>query len=236
MSTVNLSKVTVNLSKGEKINLSKQSDGLKKVMIGLGWDPVDRNAFEEVKVTVKPGFFGKLLGQTEREEIKRVPTFSSSEDIDCDAWVALLTSKNTLENFNFSKHTIYYGHLTFKEDIIQHHGDNLTGEGDGDDEEITINLDKIPAEYNQILIGVTIYCAKSRRQSFDQIKNTFVRVVDTKTNFEICRFNQSDLSIKGATNFIAGVLTRESGEWQFEAIGSADTSNDIKEGIINYIK
>ena len=213
MSTVNLTKQTVNLSKGQKVNLSKtaENNSLDSVMVALGWDPVG----------TKPGFLGKLFGKK---------STANTPDIDCDAWVALFDKKgNKIE-------TIYYGNRHYDNDKIYHHGDNLTGAGDGDDEQITIKLSQLNDKVYEILVGVTIYSAKSRNQSFGMIENLFARVVDNKDNFEICRFDTKDFSgSKDDTNFIVGRFVLDS-EWNFEAIGTSDKSATIAEAVSKYKK
>jgi stress response protein SCP2 len=234
MATVDLSKKTVNLSKGEKINLSKSNEsGLKSVMIGLGWDPAE-NGFIEREVTKEPGFIGKLFGAKPTTVTERVRA-KSVGDIDCDAWLALLKDGKLAD----SKDIIYYGKKELTENgntVIKHHGDNLTGEGDGDDEEITIDLSQLPNRYNGIIIGVTIYQGKQRHQSFGIIKNTFVRVVDEKDNFEICRFDQGQMADnKDSLTFIAGKLYKDKGEWQFEAVGKCTMDETISEAASHYM-
>lgn len=227
MGAVNLSKQTVNLSKGELVNLSKSSEGLKKVMIGLGWDEAEKGYVTE-KYIRQPGIIGRLLGQKPVEAERQVYV-GNSDSIDCDAWVALMHDGKFSGNVS---DIVYYGSLIWKNKsgdiVIQHHGDNLTGEGDGDDEEISIDLSKIPSEYNCILVGVTIYRGLEKSQSFDMIKNTFVRIVDEKDGFEICRYNQADMAgAPGAITFIAGELYKDKGEWQFKAMGEGNKDRDI---------
>lgn len=232
MSTVNLSKQTVNLSKGEKINLSKASDGLKKVMIGLGWDPAKPEE-KVVEQIVNPGFIARLFGAQPKVVRQTISASESTDNIDCDAWVALL------KNGKFdgkSSNIVYYGNLSYTDDqgnvVIMHHGDNLTGDGDGDDEEITIDLTKIPEEFNCILVGVTIYRGFDRHQTFDNIKNTFIRLVDKRDGFEICRYNQIEMAEdKGSYTFIAGELYKDKGEWQFKAMGNGTKDKSIKDAV-----
>jgi len=233
MGTINLSKQTVNLSKGEKINLSKSSDtGLKSIMVGLGWDPAEDEYIERT-VTREPGFIGKLFGAKPTTVTERVKTRSVG-DIDCDAWLALLkdgvlTSENDI---------IYYGRKELHHNgnrVIWHHGDNLTGEGAGDDEQITIDLKGLPDTVNGIVIGVTIYQGKNRNQSFGIIKNTFVRVVDESNNFEICRFDQGQMADnKDSLTFIAGKLYKDKGEWQFQAEGKCTMDDNIATAASHY--
>ena len=235
MGTVDLSKHTVNLSKGDKINLSKSAEGLSKIMVGLGWDPASDEVTREVTETIKPGFLGRLFGAQEKTVTRQVVVRSNmGETIDCDAWLALLRNGKLVDNDDI----IYYGNKDFYahgENVVHHHGDNLTGEGDGDDEQITINLEDLPAKYDSIVVGVTIYRGKEKNQSFGGLKNTFVRVVDERDGFEICRFNQSEMAEnKDAITFIAGKLFKDKGEWQFKAIGKGTLDKSISEAAAHY--
>lgn len=235
MSTVDLSKHTVNLSKGEKINLSKSAEGLSKIMVGLGWDPATDEQVQQVTEVIKPGFLGRLFGAQERTVTRNVVTRTSSGDtIDCDAWLALLQNGKLKD----SDDIVYYCRKDFMVSgnaVVYHHGDNLTGEGDGDDEQITINLKDLPSQYDSIVIGVTIYRGAEKNQSFGSIKNTFVRVVDERDGFEICRFNQSEMAEnKDAITFIAGKLYKDKGEWQFTATGKGTMDKSISEAAAHY--
>lgn len=236
MSTVDLSKKTINLSKGEKINLSKSAEGLTKIMVGLGWDPAEDDYTEEITEVIKPGFIGKLFGAKERTVTKTVTVRNSNnETIDCDAWLALLQGGKLVDNNDI----IYYAHKDFFNNdgdrVVHHHGDNLTGEGEGDDEQITINLKGLPAKYDSIVIGVTIYRGAEKRQSFGSIRNTFIRVVDDRDGFEICRFDQAEVAEnKDAITFIAGKLYKDKGEWQFTATGKGTKDKSIGEAASHY--
>lgn len=227
MASVDLTKKTVNLSKGELVNLSKSSNGLKKIMIGLGWDPAEASYTETITEHVKPGFIGRIFGAQERDVQRTVTRRTNADTIDCDAWLALLSGGKLTDSDNI----VYYGNKDIRidgENVVHHHGDNLTGEGEGDDEQITINLDKLDSNIDSIVVGVTIYHAVQKHQTFGGIKNTFVRVVDDKDGFEICRFNQADMAEnKDATTFIAGKLYKDKGEWQFKAIGKGTKDPDI---------
>lgn len=101
---------------------------------------------------------------------------------------------------------------------IQHTGDNLTGEGDGDDESINVNLLKVPADVTRLVVAVTIHEAEQRKQNFGMVSNAFMRIVNSKTNKEIARF---DLSEDASTNtaMIFGELYRHNNEWKFKAVG-----------------
>jgi len=116
------------------------------------------------------------------------------------------------------KHFVFYGNLTSPESGIVHNGDNLTGEGDGDDETITVNLAAVPADIDKIVFPVSIYEAEQRTQSFGQVRNAFIRVVNTVNGDELSRY---DLAEDAATEtaMVFGELYRNAAEWKFRAVG-----------------
>ncbi len=114
---------------------------------------------------------------------------------------------------------IFYGNLKHVSESVEHLGDNLTGEGDGDDEEIKIDLSKVPADVAKIDFTVTIYDADKRNQNFGQVSNAFIRIVDEANNTELIRYDLGeDFSIETAV--VVAELYRHNGEWKFNAIGS----------------
>ncbi|HET6747543.1 MAG TPA: TerD family protein [Candidatus Saccharimonadales bacterium] len=115
-------------------------------------------------------------------------------------------------------HFVFYGNLKSADGSIQHTGDNLTGDGDGDDEQIKVNLAAVPAEIEKIVFPVSIHEAAERKQNFGQIRNAFVRVVDATTGKELSRY---DLSEDAATEtvMVFGELYRHGSDWKFRAIG-----------------
>jgi len=114
---------------------------------------------------------------------------------------------------------VFYGNLQHTSGSVQHLGDNLTGAGDGDDEQIKIDLSKIPANVSRIAFTVTIYEAEERRQNFGQMNNAFIRIVDESTGEELLRYDLGeDFSIETAIVF--GELYKNNNEWKFNAIGS----------------
>ena len=173
----------ISLQKGQKVSLTKGNPGLKKVVVGLGWD---------------------------------VNQFDTGGDFDLDAAAFLLgDSGKTAKSEDF----VFYGNLTHPSGSVQHMGDNLTGEGDGDDEQIQIDLSKVPANIEKIAFTVTIYDAETRHQNFGQVSNAFIRLVDEATNAELIRYDLGeDFSIETAV--VVGELYRNNGEWKFNAIGS----------------
>ena len=173
----------INLTKGQKVDLTKGNPGLNKVMIGLGWD---------------------------------VNMYDSGAAFDLDA-AAFMTSADG--KCPTDKEFVFYGNLEHSSGAVKHMGDNLTGDGDGDDEQILIDLAKIPANIDKVAFTVTIYDAETRRQNFGQVSNAFIRIVDETTNQELIRYDLGeDFSIETAV--VVGELYRNNGEWKFNAIGS----------------
>ena len=139
-------------------------------------------------------------------------------DYDLDASLFLLGSNEKLISDN---HFIFYNNLTSPdaEKSVEHTGDNLTGEGDGDDEAIKINLPKVPDDVQKIVVVVTIHEAEQRKQNFGQVDNAYVRIVDANTNVEAVRYDLTeDCSIE--TAMIMAELYRQGGEWRVNAVGA----------------
>ena len=137
-----------------------------------------------------------------------------SFDLDSSAFLLGDNGKITNEN-DF----IFYGNLTHKSGALKHMGDNLTGEGEGDDEQIKVDLSAVPENISKIVFTATIYEAEERRQNFGQISNAFIRVYDETTGNEILRYDLGeDFSIETAVVF--GELYKNNKEWKFNAIGS----------------
>lgn len=142
--------------------------------------------------------------------------FDTGGDFDLDAAAFLLTDTGKVSNQN---DFIYFGNLTHPSGAVQHLGDNLTGVGDGDDEQIKIDLSKVPANIAKIAFTVTIYEAETRRQNFGQVNNAFVRIYNEATGEEMLRYDLGeDFSIETAAVF--GELYKNGDEWKFNAIGS----------------
>jgi len=188
--------MSVNLQKGQKVDLTKGNSGLKRVMVGLGWD-------EAEKATQSRGFLSGLFGG------------KKEEDIDCDAMAFLLGKDGKIAN---QGDVVFYNNLKHFSGSITHQGDNLTGAGDGDDEQILVNLASLPQQYERIVILVSIFKANARQQHFGMIKNAFIRLVDADTNKELCIYNLTE-NYPGKKAMIFGELYRHNGEWKFNAIG-----------------
>ncbi len=145
-----------------------------------------------------------------------VNAFDSGADFDLDAAAFMLGAGGKCPT---DKEFVFYGNLSHTSESVVHQGDNLTGEGDGDDEQILVDLTKIPANIERIAFTVTIYEAEARRQNFGQVSNAFIRLVDNTTGTELIRYDLGeDFSIETAV--VVGELYRHNGEWKFNAIGS----------------
>ena len=129
---------------------------------------------------------------------------------------------------------VYFGNLNHKSKSVMHMGDNLTGQGDGDDEQIVIDLDKVPAQNDKIVLAVNIYKAYDRRQHFGMIENAFIRLVDSRNNQEICIYNLSE-NYSGKTAMLFGEVYRYNGEWKFGAIGQGTNDGSIGDFIKRYV-
>ncbi|MEI6486959.1 MAG: TerD family protein [Sphingomonadales bacterium] len=170
----------ISLSKGGNISLSKESPGLARILIGLGWD---------VRATDGMEF-----------------------DLDASAFLLTVTGK-VRSDADF----IFYNQLKSSDGSVEHTGDNRTGDGDGDDEAIKVDLTRVPANIDKIAISVTIHDATQRAQNFGMVSGAFIRVVNSDNNVEITRFDLSeDASIE--TAMIFGEVYRHGADWKFRAV------------------
>ncbi|GFI43493.1 MAG: TerD family protein [Dorea sp.] len=145
-----------------------------------------------------------------------VNQFDTGGDFDLDAAAFLLSDTGKITK---SEDFVFYGNLQHPSGSVQHMGDNLTGEGDGDDEQIRIELSKVPENLTKIAFTVTIYEPEQRRQNFGQVNNAFIRIYNEETGEELLRYDLGeDFSIETAVVF--GELYKNNGEWKFNAIGS----------------
>lgn len=184
--------MSISLQKGQKIDLTKGGgQGLRKVMVGLGWDEIKQRG----------GFFSK-----------------KQEDIDCDASAILCGENGKVIGGNFNDYCVYFGSLRHSSGAIVHQGDNLTGAGEGDDEQIMVNLSQIPQNISKIVFVVNIYDAAVRHQHFGMIRNAFIRLVNMENNVEICRYDLSN-NYDNMTGLVVGEIYRRNGEWKFNAVG-----------------
>ncbi len=140
---------------------------------------------------------------------------TTGTDFDLDA-SALVVGQNG--KILSDAHFVFFNNLTSPDGSVEHTGDNLTGEGEGDDEAIKVNLVGVPAEADKIVITVSIYDAEPRQQSFGQVRNAFIRVVNQADNVELTRYDLSE-DASTETAMIFGELYRNGQEWKFRAVG-----------------
>lgn len=173
--------MAISLQKGGNVNLSKEAPGMKKMLVGLGWNlrATDGDAF------------------------------------DLDGSVFLLGASGKVRS---DADFVFYNQNKSSDGSVVHSGDNRTGEGEGDDESITVELDKVPADVEKIAVCVTIHDGEAKRQNFGMVANAYVRCVDATTNAEVARYDLSeDASVE--TAMIFGEIYRHNGEWKFKAVG-----------------
>ena len=190
--------MSVNLQKGQKVELRKNNGGSLRKVM-VGL------GWDEVQQ--KRGFFAPR-----------------PQDIDCDASAILCIGGHLVNVADL----VFYNNLRHRSGAVRHMGDNLTGVGDGDDEQIMVDLTALPQEYDKIVFVVTIYQARERRQHFGLIRNCFIRISDAETGQELCKYNLSE-NYNNMTAMIFGELYRYNGSWKFNAIGQPTTDNAISE-------
>lgn len=200
---------TINLQKGQKIDLTKGNPGLSKIMVGLGWD--------EVAKPKSGGFLSGLLG-------------AKPAEIDCDASAIMLDAQNKLTS---KERLVYFGNLQSADKSVKHSGDNLTGGGEGDDEQIHVDLSQVPSGVQKVVFVVNIYDCIKRKQDFGHIANAFIRVVNPDNGQEFCRFNLTE-NYSGKTSLIVAEVYRNTNEWKFAAIGEATNDASLSEIVHRY--
>jgi tellurium resistance protein TerD len=178
--------MSVSLSKGGNVSLTKEAPGLTAVNVGLGWDA----------------------------------RTTSGADFDLDASALLVDQGGRILS---DQYFIFFNNLTSPDGSVEHTGDNLTGEGEGDDEMIKVNLASVPQECAKIVFAVSIYDAESRGQSFGQVRNAFIRIVNQAGGAEIARYDLSE-DASTETAMIFGEVYRNAGEWKFRAVGQGYTN------------
>lgn len=211
--------MAINLKKGQTIDLRKNDRGenvydLSRVTIGLGWDVRQK----------KSGFLGKLFGGGE-------------EEYDLDAIAFLLDDNGKVANLgNQLKNgdVVFFNSLKHPSGKIWLTGDNRTGEGDGDDEQIIVLLDSLDQKYSRIIFLANIYQGLKNNQHFGMIDNAFIRAVDAKGK-EIAKYSLSgDASMNGKCSMIFSELYRHNGEWKFRAIGDAYQTDNFVDHLAKY--
>ena len=193
--------MVIKLQKGQRISLKKEAPKLEQLMCGLGWDVAKK----------KGGFLGSLF----------------TTNCDLDASVLCLNEQDKIES---NKDMIYFGHLVHASSAIQHMGDNLTGQGAGDDEQIIVKLPLVPSSIHKLVFVVNIYNAFERKQDFSQVENAFVRLVNIgNNNQEIARFTLSGNQYQNQTGLIMAEISRTEDDWEVTAKGEGIRVSSLSE-------
>ncbi len=166
------------------------------------------------------------------DEIKRKTGLFAPKPqaIDCDASALMLQNGRIMGKQDI----VYFGNLRHQSGTVQHMGDNLTGAGDGDDEQIIVDLARVPEQYDKIVFVVNIYQALQRKQEFGLIQNAFIRICDGATGKEMLRYNLSE-NYSGMTAMIFGEIYRHNGEWKFNAIGQGTQDPGLPELVNRFV-
>jgi tellurium resistance protein TerD len=173
--------MSITLSKGGNLSLSKEAPSLTKLVVGLGWDTRS----------------------------------TDGKDFDLDASVFLLNDAGKIRS---EGDFVFYNQLRSADGSVEHTGDNRTGAGDGDDEQIKIDLARVPTDVQKVAITCTIDQADARHQNFGQVGNAFVRLVNEANNQEIVRYDLGE-DFSTETAVIFGEVYRHNNEWKFRAVG-----------------
>ncbi|MGZ4516529.1 MAG: TerD family protein [Mycobacteriaceae bacterium] len=145
---------------------------------------------------------------------------TTGTDFDLDASAILVKADGKVLS---DSHFVFFNNKTSPEGSVEHTGDNLTGEGDGDDESIKVNLATVPAEVDKIVFPVSIYEADSRSQGFGQVRNAFIRIVNQSGSAEIARYDLTE-DASTETAMVFGELYRNGADWKFRAVGQGYAS------------
>lgn len=211
--------MALSLKKGEGVSLRKEENDLTQVTIGLGWDIAEPVA--------KKGFLGGLFAPKVQEFDLDAVAFL----LDVNGKVANLGPQQDLLKgdvifFNSQKHPS--GHIWLT-------GDNRTGAGEGDDEQIIVKLNSLSEQYQRIVFVVSIYDGIKRGQHFGSVKNCYIRAVDGKGK-ELCRYNISgDASYNNMRSLTFAEVVREGSAWKFKAIGNSHAGDSFVEVLKDYL-
>ena len=251
----------INLSKGQTIDLRKNSKGesvydLSQITVGLGWDVREE----------KKGFLGKLFGGDKEEDfdldaiaflldsnglvnnLGRDLQFSNGNKVGLHGGDIIFFNSMTYPSGSGTSQMLYpegstksaiqqkVKQLLSNGELIVHTGDNLTGEGEGDDEQIIVKLNSLPNKIEKILFLVCIYQGQTRNQHFGQVDNAFIRACDANGK-EIARYSLSNSAeFNGMRSMTFGEMYRYNGEWKFRAIGNPESTDNFVQILKRYIK
>lgn len=220
--------MAINLKKGQSIDLRKGNDGLEfdlsSVTIGLGWD-----------VRKKDGLFGRLFG-------------GRSSDFDLDAIAFLLDQQGKVANRGrtvvsnsgqqvglYEGDVVFFNSMRHPSGHVWLTGDNRTGAGDGDDEQVIVKLNSLDQKYKKILFVVSIYQGRTKSQNFSMLDNAFIRAVDARGK-EIAKYLLSgDSTLNGMCTMVFAEVYREGHDWKFKALGQPAPTDNFVDILKSYI-
>jgi stress response protein SCP2 len=221
--------MAINLQKGQTIDLRKNDRGesiydLSKVTIGLGWDVRQKQS----------GFLGKLFGGKEAEYDLDAIAFLLDENGKVANLGRTVQLQNGGQNPLFEGDVIFFNSLKHPSGHIWLTGDNRTGDGDGDDEQIIVKLDQLDSRYKKILFVVSIYQGKRNNQHFGMIENAFIRAVDARGK-EITKYSLSgDSTMNGMCSMVFAEAYRHNQDWKFRALGNPFQTDNFVDILKNY--
>jgi stress response protein SCP2 len=231
----------VSLKKGQGISLKKNEYDLSRVTIGLGWDVAEEFATIDKIVERKKSGLSGLFGGTEQViEKVQVPV-----EYDLDAIAFLLNDQAKVGDLGdigpngggtlVNGDVIFYNNMRHKSGAIWLTGDNRTGEGDGDDEQIIVNLDQLPPQFKTVLFVVHNYQGISKGQNFSKVRNAYIRAVDNSGK-EMVRFDISgDASYANCNALVFAALDKKGNDWNYIAIGKPYPSDSFLDILKEYM-
>lgn len=210
--------MAIKLQKNEGIKLSKDNQGLKKITLGVGWDPSNGYITEERQVTKKSGFLGLGKPKVVTETVKK-----PIGNIDIDSTVLVYEGDRCVAECSYRNGSVYNNGKR----ILKHSGDDTTGGSNskGDDERIELFLSNVTNQKSEFYLVLNIFNAKSKGQTFDMIKNAYVKVYDDN-NHEMASFNLSD-NYEGKTGAIVGKVINNGEGYEFIALGDGVETSGI---------
>lgn len=202
----------VSLQKGQGVSLRKEENDLDEIVIGLGWD-----------VAQPKGLLGALFGK-------------KPADYDLDAIAVLLDANGKLLSHQLKNGDIvFYNNMEHRSACVRLTGDNRTGAGDGDDEQIIVRLNALPEQYHRIVFLVQIYEGAKNNQSFGEVQNAFIRAVDRRGK-ELVRYDISgSASFSSYRSIVFADVEREGTGWKFRAIGQPHTTDKFTDLLGQYL-
>lgn len=204
--------MAISLKKGQGVSLKKSVYDLSMVTVGLGWDVNEE----------KKGFFGSIFGKNEEYDLDVVAFLC-----DADGKVRNLGSTEPGRQRLVGGDIIFFNSMRHNSGCIWLTGDNRTGAGDGDDEQIIVKLNDLPDAFHKIVFVVQIYNAQEQGQNFGKVQNAFIRAVDNKGK-EMARFDLSGgVGFSQYRSMLFAEMVREQDGWKFNAIGSPDQSDSF---------